>query len=162
MLDKENFEFIKNIDDLVKKATMLVNIFFRDKKDKGGYAYLGHLQFVSNAFDDEDRKVVGLLHDVIENTVVSKTILLELGFPQHIVDAVCILTRSDDVSYDKYIDDIVDSNNLIAIDVKMKDLEHNMDISRIPNPTDEDYERMENIKNHIRNYKIKGVNYVRY
>ena len=36
MLDKENFEFIKNIDDLVKKATMLVNIFFRDKKDKGG------------------------------------------------------------------------------------------------------------------------------
>ena len=76
MLDKENFEFIKNIDDLVKKATMLVNIFFRDKKDKGGYAYLGHLQFVSNAFDDEDRKVVGLLHDVIENTVFSKTILL--------------------------------------------------------------------------------------
>lgn len=146
MLDKENFEFIKNIDDLVKKATMLVNIFFRDKKDKGGYAYLGHLQFVSNAFDDEDRKVVGLLHDVIENTVVSKTILLELGFPQHIVDAVCILTRNDDVSYDKYIDDIVDSNNLIAIDVKMKDLEHNMDISRIPNPTDEDYERMEKYK----------------
>ena len=90
--------------------------------------------------------MVGLLHDVIENTVVSKTILLELGFPQHIVDAVCILTRSDDVSYDKYIDDIVDSNNLIAIDVKMKDLEHNMDISRIPNPTDEDYERMEKYK----------------
>ena len=146
MLDKENFEFIKNIDDLVKKATILVNIFFRDKKYKGGYAYLGHLQFVSNAFDDEDRKVVGLLHDVIENTVVSKTILLELGFPQHIVDAVCILTRSADVSYDKYIDDIADSNNLIAIDVKMKDLEHNMDISRIHNPTDEDYKRMEKYK----------------
>ena len=117
MLDKENFEFIKAIDDLVKKATMLANIFFKDKKDKGGYPYLGHLQFVSNAFDDEDGKVVGLLHDIIEDTVVSKTILLELGFPNNIVEAIEILTRNTD-DYDEYIDSIADSNNLLAIDVK--------------------------------------------
>ena len=145
MLDKENFEFIKAIDDLVKKATMLANIFFKDKKDKGGYPYLGHLQFVSNAFDDEDRKVVGLLHDIIEDTVVSKTILLELGFPNNIVEAIEILTRNTD-DYDEYIDSIADSNNLLAIDVKIKDLEHNMDIARIMNPTESDYERVEKYK----------------
>ena len=145
MLDKENFEFIKNIEDLTKKATMLANMFFKDKKDKGGFPYLGHLQYVSNSFDDEDRKVVALLHDIIEDTVVSKAILLELGFPNHIVDSIDILTRKDD-NYESYIDDIANSNDLVAIDVKLKDLEHNMDISRIINPTDADYERIDKYK----------------
>ena len=145
MLDKENFEFIKGIDDLLKKSTMLVNIFFKDKKDKGGLPYIGHLQFVSNAFDDEDHKVVGLLHDIIEDTVVSKTILEELGFPKKIIDAVDILTKKTD-DYYEYIDSIANSNNLLAIDIKLKDLEHNMDITRIINPTDNDYERIEKYK----------------
>lgn len=145
MLDKENFEFIKNIDDLVKKATMIANIFFKDKKDKGGYPYLGHLQYVSNGFDDTNHKVVGLLHDVIEDTVVSKTILKELGFPDNIIDAIDILTRKTE-DYSSYIDSIVNSNNLLAIDVKMKDLEHNMDITRISNPTEEDRKRIEKYK----------------
>lgn len=145
MLDKENFEFIKNINDLVKKATMIANIFFKDKKDKGGYPYLGHLQYVSNGFDDTNHKVVGLLHDVIEDTVVSKTILKELGFPDNIIDAIDILTRKTE-DYSSYIDSIVNSNNLLAIDVKMKDLEHNMDITRISNPTEEDRKRIEKYK----------------
>ncbi len=145
MLDKENFEFIKNIDDLVKKATMIANIFFKDKRDKGGYPYLGHLQYVSNGFDDINHKVVGLLHDVIEDTVVSKTILKELGFPDNIINAIDILTRKTE-DYSSYIDSIVNSNNLLAIDVKMKDLEHNMDITRISNPTEEDRKRIEKYK----------------
>ena len=145
MLDKENFEFIKNINDLVKKATMIANIFFKDKKDKGGYPYLGHLQYVSNGFDDTNHKVVGLLHDVIEDTVVSKTILKELGFPDNIINAIDILTRKTE-DYSSYIDSIVNSNNLLAIDVKMKDLEHNMDITRISNPTEEDRKRIEKYK----------------
>ena len=145
MLDKENFEFIKNIDDLVKKATLLANIFFKDKKDKGGFPYLGHLQYVSNAFDDEKRKVVGLLHDIIEDTVVSKTILLELGFLEEIVDVIDILTKKTD-DYEEYIKSIENSNNLIAIDIKLKDLEHNMDIARIMNPTEEYYKRVEKYK----------------
>lgn len=145
MLDKENFDFIKGIDDLIKKSTMLVNVFFKDKKDKGGLPYIGHLQFVSNAFDDEDHKVVGLLHDIIEDTVVSKTILEELGFPKKIIDAVVILTKDTD-DYYKYIDSIASSNNMLAIDIKLKDLEHNMDITRIVNPTELDYERVEKYK----------------
>lgn len=145
MLDKENFDYIKGIDDLLKKATMLANLLFEGKKDKGGYSYIGHLQFVSNKGTDEDRKVVGMLHDVIEDTVVGKTILLELGFPQHIVDAISILTRKTD-DYNEYINTIIDSDNLIAIDVKMNDLSHNMDIARILNPTSDDYERLDKYK----------------
>ena len=146
MLDKENFEFIKSIDDNFKKATMLANIFFKDKKDKGGFPYLGHLQYVSNAFEDEDHKVVGMLHDIIEDTVVSKTILLELGFSEKVVDAISILTRSGEDDYYKYIDNIGNSGNILAIDVKLKDLEHNMDTARIMNPTEEDYKRVEKYK----------------
>ncbi len=145
MLDKENFEFIKSLEDNYKKATMLANLFFRDKKDKGGFPYLGHLMFVSNAFDDEDHKVVGMLHDIIEDTVVSKTILLELGFSQKVVDAISILTRTTD-DYFQYIQDIADSNNMLAIEIKLKDLEHNMDIARIKDPVEEDYKRLEKYK----------------
>ena len=145
MLDKENFEFIKSIDDQIKKAMMLTNLLFKDKKDKGGFPYIGHLQYVSNAFDDEEHKIVGLLHDTIEDTVVSKTILLELGFKEKIVDAVVILTRTTD-DYMEYIRSIKDSNNILAIDIKLKDLEHNMDIARIMNPTEKDYERVEKYK----------------
>ena len=145
MLDKENFEYIKNIEDELKKASMLANLLFEDKKDKGGYSYIGHLQFVSNKGQNEDEKIVGLIHDVIEDTVVSKTILKELGFRDKIVDAVELLTRKTD-DYYEYIDSIINSNNLLAITVKMYDLSHNMDISRIPNPTDEDYERLDKYK----------------
>lgn len=145
MLDKENFEFIKSLGDNYKKATMLSNLFFKDKKDKGGFPYLGHLQYVSNSFDDEDHKVVGMLHDIIEDTVVSKTILLELGFSEKIVTAIEILTRNGD-DYYEYINSIANSKNLLAIDIKLKDLEHNMDVARIMNPTEDDYKRVEKYK----------------
>lgn len=145
MLDKENFEFIKGIEDNYKKAVMLANLFFKDKKDKGGFPYITHLQFVSNAFDDENHKIVGMLHDIIEDTVISKTILLELGFSDEVVEAVKILTRDDD-DYFNYINRIADSNNMLAIDIKLKDLEHNMDIARIKNPVESDYERMDKYK----------------
>lgn len=145
MLDKENFEFIKSLDDNYKKAVMLANLFFKDKKDKGGFPYLGHLMYVSNAFDDEEHKIVGLLHDIIEDTVVSKTILLELGFSEKIVDAIVLLTRTTD-DYYKYIHDIADSKNMLAIDIKLKDLENNMDLSRIKDPVEEDYKRLEKYK----------------
>ncbi len=145
MLDKENFEFLKSIEEEEKRATMLANIFFKDKKDKGGFPYLGHLQYVSNAFDDEDHRVVGMLHDIIEDTVVSKTILEELGFKKKVIDAIVILTRNTD-DYMEYINSIVESGNKLAIDVKLKDLEHNMDIARIVNPTEKDYERLEKYK----------------
>ena len=145
MLDKENFDFIKALDDDYKKAVMLANLFFKDKKDKGGFPYLGHLMYVSNSFDDEDHKIVGLLHDIIEDTVVSKTILLELGFSEKIVDAIVILTRTTD-DYYKYIHDIADSKNMLAIDIKLKDLENNMDLARIKDPVEEDYKRLEKYK----------------
>lgn len=145
MLDKENFEFLKSIEDHEKRATMLANIFFKDKKDKGGFPYLGHLQFVSNSFDDEDHRVVGMLHDIIEDTVISKTILEELGFKKNVIDAIVILTRNTD-DYKEYINLIAESGNMIAMDVKLKDLEHNMDIARILNPTEKDYERLEMYK----------------
>ena len=113
MLDKQNFDYIKSIEDELKKATMLANLLFEGKKDKGGYSYIGHLLFVSNKGQNLDEKIVGLLHDVIEDTVVSKTILLELGFRKKIVDAIDVLTRRTD-DYYEYIDSIIDSNNKLA------------------------------------------------
>lgn len=145
MLDKENFEYIKSIEDNVKKSVMLANLFFKDKKDKGGLPYIGHLQYVANAFDDENHKIVGMLHDIIEDTVVSKTILHELGFSDEVIDAISILTKTTD-DYYEYIDTIANSNNTLALDIKLKDLENNMDVTRIVNPTENDYKRIEKYK----------------
>ena len=103
------------------------------------------MYFVSNSFDEINRKIVGMLHDIIEDTVVSCNILEQLGFNKEIIDAIVILTK-ETLDYEKYIDIIINSNNLIAIDVKLKDLEHNMDISRIDKPKEEDYKRIEKYK----------------
>lgn len=145
MLTKEDIEFLSGFEDLLKKATLLVNIVFEGKVDKGGNPYLKHLQFVSNRGSSMDEKVVGMLHDILENTVVSKTILKEVGFPSYIIDAVDVLTRKTD-DYDLYIDSIIQSNNALAINVKLIDLEHNMDISRIINPVNVDYLRVQKYK----------------
>jgi len=74
--------------------------------------------------------------------------LKSLGCPQHIIDAIELVTHSPDYKggYGEYmekINKIAHSENQLAIDVKWGDLTHNTDMSRIPNPTEKDYQRQE-------------------
>lgn len=138
---KEDFEKLEYLD-MYSKAELIVRAVFKNIRDKGGNPYLDHLYYVSDNLKDINMKIVGLLHDLIEDTDITYNDLLEVGFTKNIIDAVELLTKKEE--YDKYIDRIINSNNKIALMVKKVDLENNMDLSRIKKPTSKDYDRLNN------------------
>ena len=75
--------------------------------------------------------IVGLLHDIPEDTGMAVEALAQLiELTDEEIAALKLLTRQDGVSYDEYIDSIEESGNKIAIDVKLNDLLHNMNLDR--------------------------------
>ena len=109
--------------------------------DKGGNPYIYHLHAVADALDSTENKIVAYLHDICEDTPITFEELFDMGFTYRIVNSVRILTKVKGVSYDDYLQAIKRDSN--AWHVKMADLKHNMDIRRIPNPTEEDIQRVE-------------------
>lgn len=155
-MESKKIELIKREDDLIEKAIILVNELFKDITDKQGHPYIEHLYYVSNHLETYEEKVVGLLHDVIEDTYINEKVLLELKFPKNIVDAVSLLTRNKEISYDDYIDSIIQSNNLLAIKVKKVDMMHNMNKERLAALDENVRKKLE--KKYIKNYqKINNI-----
>ena len=94
------------------------------------------------------RAIVGLLHDIPEDTGMSVDAILQLiELTDEEVAALKLLTRQDGMSYSQYIDSIGESGNEIAIDVKLYDLLHNMNLNRFTEAdiaiTDQDKNRFD-------------------
>ena len=146
MLEKyfteENYQIIKNTDDLIYKSLEIVTKLLGEKCDKGGYPYVIHLLKVYSGVSDYTEKVCALLHDVVEDTPVTYTDLEKIGYSKEIIDILRILTKLKGEDYRKYIDRITNSGTIHAMNIKLADLSHNMDLSRIKNPTPNDYERI--------------------
>lgn len=140
---KEKYREIKNSNNLFYKTLEIVIKLFEDDKDKGSWPYILHLISVYKSVDTEEEKIIALLHDIMEDKNVSKEELLSLGYSNNIVDAVDMLTKKDGIEYQEYIDNLVKLASKEALKVKKADLENNMDITRISNPTEKDYERIE-------------------
>ena len=78
---------------------------------------------------DETTTCIALLHDVVEDTDITLAQLREMGFPDIVVEAVGVLTREHSVPYQEYIKRV--KSNPLARIVKLADLEHNSDMSRL-------------------------------
>lgn len=129
----------------LQKAIQLAKHYHDGQFDKAGKPYFYHPHTVASLVDDIDAKIVAYMHDLIEDTPVTKDFLLEQGFDANIVDAVVCLTKSDDdIDYLDYVRDI--AKNALAKKVKIADLTTNSDLSRIKNPTQKDVERTEKYK----------------
>nr|WP_222592231.1 GTP pyrophosphokinase [Paenibacillus xylanexedens] len=109
--------------------------------DKGGHAYILHPLAVMNRVESMEEKIVAVLHDVIEDSEVTIEELRGLGFSEEILTAIQLLTRSTEDSYEEFIENT--TTNRTARNVKIADIKENMNISRIKNPTQEDYNRLE-------------------
>jgi (p)ppGpp synthase/HD superfamily hydrolase len=110
--------------------------------DKAGQPYVLHPLKVMFALHNEKDKIVGVLHDVIEDTDITYDYLINHGFEgeTEILEALKSVTKQEDETYDQFIDRVV--LNPIGIRVKLADLQDNMDLSRIANPTERDFERI--------------------
>ncbi len=126
---------------LLQKARAIAEEAHRGQVDKGGKPYVQHPVRVAENCCTPEAKVAALLHDTIEDGGVTAGYLREQGFPDCIVEAVVALTRREGEEYEDYVRRA--AANPIAHEVKLADLEDNMDLSRIPHPRQRDLDRME-------------------
>lgn len=134
------------IDALYQRAVEIAAKAHEGQKDKGGNPYISHPLAVAQSVDTTELKIVAVLHDVLEDSSITAQDLLAEGFSQDLVEAVCVLThnKSDPLSYEDYI--CLVRQNPIARVVKIADIHHNLDLSRIPAPSECDYRRCEKYK----------------
>ncbi|MFR5365303.1 GTP pyrophosphokinase [Intestinibacter bartlettii] len=111
----------------------------KNQTDKAGNPYILHPLHVMENVNSKEGKIVAILHDIIEDTDITEDYLLKIGLSKRIVDAVVALTRSEDIDYQEYIKTL--SSNPLAKEVKLADLEHNMDLKRLPTLEEKDLER---------------------
>ena len=153
--NEEEYLDLKNSSDLLYKTLELVLRVFDDKIDKGGLPYFNHLFKVYSGVSSYLEKIVALLHDIVEDTDITYEDLKDFGYNDEIISILTFLTKKKGEYYNDYIDRIINSNNIHVLNIKLSDLKHNMDITRIKNPTINDYERIS--KRYERAYiKIKN------
>lgn len=119
--------------------------------DKAGVDYIEHPLFVASLVDTQEEKAVALLHDVLEDSPYTAEKLILAGLPETVVSAVQILTKKKGQDYQQYLELVKSSP--IARRVKLADLKHNSDLSRLATVTEKDLERLEKYK--------KAIDYLR-
>ena len=112
----------------------------KGQTDKSGKPYIGHVERVANRCHTPEAKIVALLHDVIEDTEVTADELRQKGIPENIVQALLTITRTYGEPYETSIHSL--SPNPLCREVKIADLEDNMDIRRLNELTDKDVRRL--------------------
>lgn len=127
-----------------KKAMKLCFEAHKDQKDKSGLPYVFHPLHVAEQMPDEKTTVVALLHDVIEDTSCSMQDLREMGFDEDVLDALALMTHDSSVPYMDYVRKIKD--NPIARTVKLADLRHNSDLTRLDEINETALKRVEKYK----------------
>lgn len=126
--------------DLTRKAMQIAYRAHDGQTDKAGMPYIMHPVHVAEQMNDEDSCVVALLHDVVEDTAITIDNLREAGFTEKQLSAIKAMTHDKSEPYMVYVEKL--SKNPLAVKVKMADLRHNMDRSRIIHFTVKDGERM--------------------
>lgn len=128
-------------NQLLAKTINLAMQAHDGQTDKAGMPYIGHVMRVMQAGRTINEKIVGVLHDIVEDTPWTFEALLGEGFPTHIVDALrCVTKISDDEPYEEFIQRV--KSNPLAVAVKINDLTDNMDIRRLATITEADAQRL--------------------
>lgn len=79
------------------------------------------------ALSSKYAKPIAWLHDVLEDTDVTATMLLQQGIPESYVQSVATVTRREgEETYAEFIERIARSGNPLAIEVKLADLRDNL------------------------------------
>lgn len=132
-------------NEQLKRATDIAIEAHRGQYDKNGQPYLGHVLRVMSAGHTLPEKIVGALHDVIEDTDWTLQDLRDEGFSPEIVDAVHAMTHTEAETYEEYL--LRAAQNPIALRVKLNDLSDNMDIRRWNSLTPDELPRLQKYLN---------------
>ena len=144
-LKLDEYEILKEI------CLELINEYHKNDVDKGGNPYINHLLSVSSICDSFEAKLSSLLHDILEDTPCTKDILHERGIPKNIIEIIDIVTRKKDESYNEFIDRIILSKNIYALELKCADIKDNCNLNRLNNTSVEEIKKAE--KRILKRYK---------
>ena len=133
----------------LERAIEIATEAHQGQLDKAGKDYIGHPLRVMAMGRTLDEKIVGVLHDVIEDSDWTFDMLQNEGFSPEVIEALrCVTKTSENENYDDFIDRI--RKNPLATAVKLNDLTDNMDIRRLPYLSDKDVKRL---KRYLKAYK---------
>ena len=133
----------------LQRAIEIATEAHQGQLDKAGRDYIGHPLRVMEMGKTENEKIVGVLHDVIEDSDWTFERLVEEGFSDEVIAALkCVTRTSENENYDDFIDRVM--KNSLAAAVKINDLTDNMDIRRLPYLSDKDVKRL---KKYLKAYK---------
>lgn len=133
----------------LERAIQIATEAHKGQLDTAGRDYIGHPLRVMEMGKTEDEKIVGVLHDVIEDTDWTFEMLEAEGFSREVIEALkCVTKLSENENYDDFIERV--RKNPLAVAVKINDLTDNMDIRRLPYLSDKDVKRL---KKYLKAYK---------
>ncbi len=133
--------------EMTKKALKLCFAAHKDQTDKSGMPYVFHPFHLAEQMPDEDTTIVALLHDVIEDTPYTLDDLRAMGFNEQVLDALALMTHDKRIPYMDYVAKI--KGNKIARTVKLADLKHNSDLSRLYNVDEKAMKRIDKYRQAI-------------
>ena len=125
---------------LLARAIEIAASAHASQVDKGGAPYILHPLRMMMKQTTETTMIAAVLHDVVEDSPWTMEKLRAEGFPEDVLQAVACLTKREGEDYADFITRA--GTNSIARAVKLADLEDNMDIRRIPEPTQKDFDRL--------------------
>ncbi len=141
---------------LTKRAMKIAYDAHKDQVDKSGIPYIYHPIHLAEQMTDETAVCVALLHDVAEDTDITLEDLQIAGFGEEIINALRLLTHDKTVPYMEYIGRI--KSNPTAKAVKLADLAHNSDISRLDSTNEKTIRRLAKYKQAIQILKEEANN----
>lgn len=122
--------------------------------------YINHPIFVSTLVSSEIEKIVALLHDVVEDTEITFEYLKSKGFSDEIIEAIDAISKRKKEKLNNYMDRV--KNNAIATSVKIADLTHNIDLTRLKNITQKDIDRTERYMLQLAFLRSNETNYLNF
>ena len=133
---------------MTKKALKLCFETHKEQLDKSNMPYVFHPFHLAEQMKDEATTIVALLHDVVEDSDCTLDDLKSMGFSQEVLEAIALMTHDPAVDYMDYVARI--KTNPIAKAVKLADLKHNSDMSRLDVITPYDEVRAKKYRKAIR------------
>jgi (p)ppGpp synthase/HD superfamily hydrolase len=127
--------------DMVERAIEVAVRAHAGQVDKAGAPYILHPLRVMLTLETDEERTVAVLHDVLEDCPDYPLARLRVaGFPEEVIGALVALTKADGEKYGDFIERV--ALNPLATRVKIADLHDNMNLSRLPNPTEHDINRV--------------------
>ena len=129
---------------ILEKAILIATNAHAGQFDKGGMPYILHplavMEMMRKDGYGEHALAVAILHDVLEDTKVTEQDLYDADIPYSVIKAVVALTKVKGQDYENYLYQIKENN--MAVQVKMYDLRHNSDLTRLKGVTQKDLDRL--------------------